>query len=54
MIVPVNAGIQRRALLDCPLERFRRRLDSFIFKSDRKASLTAAELRNAFAISGSK
>jgi hypothetical protein len=46
---------QRRALAARRLEReVRRRVASDILSSDRSASFTAAELRNALATSGSK
>jgi hypothetical protein len=53
-LAPSNVRIQRRALFARPLERIVRcRVASDILSSDLKASLTAAELRNALATSGS-
>jgi len=50
-----NAGSQRPALAARPLEEdVRRRVVSDIRSRDRRASFTAAELRNTLATSGSK
>jgi hypothetical protein len=51
---PSNVRVQRRALFARPPDRVVRcRVASDILSSDLKASLTAAELRNALATSGS-
>jgi hypothetical protein len=51
----LNAGGQRRGLAPRPLDDLgRRRVVSDIRSRDRRASFTAAELRNTLATSGSK
>ncbi len=53
--LPPNAHAQRRALVARPPDReVRRRVASDIFSSERRASFTAAELRNALATSVSR